>query len=124
METNDIQPRADLADSADVVQEQAKSLLEHARVKNIVADGVFIKAYSVPRGVKLYTKQFATDHVTILAQGSVYIEGPDYKAKLIAPIHVLLKANTRYAVATLDDCVWYCIHPTTETDLETIIKTF
>ena len=124
METQDIQPRADLADSADVVQIQAKSLLEHARVKNIISDGVFIKAYSVPKGVKLYTKQFATDHVTILAQGDVYIEGPDYKAKLTAPVHVLLKANTRYAVATLDNCVWYCIHPTTETDLETIIKTF
>ena len=101
METNDIQPRVDLADSADVAQETTKSLLEHARVKNIIADGVFIKAYSVPQGVKLYTKQFATDHVTILAQGSVYIEGPDYKAKLTAPVHVLLKANTRYAVATL-----------------------
>jgi hypothetical protein len=79
METNNIQPRADLADSADVAQETTKSLLEHARVKNIVSDGVFIKAYSVPKGVKLYTKQFATDHVTILAQGSVYIDGPDYK---------------------------------------------
>jgi hypothetical protein len=124
METNNIQPRADLADSADVVQETTKSLLEHARVKNIVSDGVFIKAYSVPQGVKLYTKQFATDHVTILAQGNVYIEGPDYKAKLTAPVHVLLKADTRYAVATLDDCVWYCIHPTTETDLDAIIKTF
>ena len=124
METTDIQPRADLADSADVVQEQTKSLLEHARVKNIVSEGVFIKAYSVPKGVKLYTKQFATDHVAILAQGSVYIEGPDYKAKITSPIHVLIKADTRYAVGTLDDCVWYCIHPTTETDLETIIKTF
>jgi hypothetical protein len=107
MESQDIQPRADLADSADVAQETTKSLLENARVKNILSDGVFI-----------------TDHVTILAQGNVYIEGPDYKAKLTAPVHVLLKANTRYAVATLDDCVWYCIHPTTETDLDAIIKTF
>ena len=124
METQDIQPRADLASDASVEQAQNLSLLEQARVKHIFTEGAYVKAYSVPAGVKLYTKQFKNDHVTILAKGSVYIKGPDYEAKISSPIHVPIKADARYLVVTLEECVWYCIHVTDETDPERIMETF
>jgi hypothetical protein len=87
-------------------------------LKHILAGGVYIKTYFVPRGAKIWTKQFAEDHVSILGQGSVILEGPDGKVKFVAPAHCNIPANTRIGVIALEDSVWYCIHPTEETDLD------
>ena len=48
---------------------RAVPLAAVAQIKHIQADGVYVKAYFVPRGTKLYSKLFPTDHVTILAMG-------------------------------------------------------
>ena len=87
-------------------------------LKHILAGGVYIKTYFVPCGAKIWTKQFAEDHVSILGQGSVILEGPDGKVKFVAPAHCNIPANTRIGVIALEDSVWYCIHPTEETDLD------
>jgi hypothetical protein len=94
-----------------------KPLDELAQIKHLVTDGAYIKTYLVPAGVRIYTKQFPVEHVTILAVGSVLIEDDDQKAKYIAPVAVTHAANSRRRVTTLENCVWYCIHPTDETDL-------
>ena len=87
-------------------------------LKHILAGGVYIKTYFVPCGAKIWTKQFAEDHVSILGQGSVILEGPDGKVKFVAPAHCNIPANTRIGVIALEDSVWYCILPTEETDLD------
>jgi hypothetical protein len=97
------------------VENKPKILLKH-----ILAGGVYIKTYFVPRGAKIWTKQFAEDHVSILGQGSVILEGPDGKAKFAAPAHCNIPANSRIGVIALEDSVWYCIHPTEETDLDVL----
>ena len=87
-------------------------------LKHILAGGVYIKTYFVPCGAKIWTKQFAEDHVSILGKGSVMLEGPEGKVKFVAPAHCNIPANTRIGVIALEDSVWYCIHPTEETDLD------
>jgi hypothetical protein len=100
-----------------VVARPARSTLtDMAKIKHIHSDGVYIKAYRVPAGLKIYSKRFPDDHVTILGQGSVVVEKGDENIKFVAPAHFVFEAMTRYTVHTLEDSVWYCVHATTETD--------
>jgi hypothetical protein len=92
------------------------TLADMAKIRHIQADGVYIKAYRVPAGLKIYSKRFPSDHVTILGQGSVLVENGDKKLKFSAPAHFVFEAMTRYTIHTLEDSVWYCVHATTETD--------
>jgi hypothetical protein len=87
-------------------------------LKHILAGGIYIKTYYVPRGAKIWTKQFAEDHVSILGKGSVLLEGAEGKVKFVAPAHCNIPAHARIGVIALEDSVWYCIHPTEETDLD------
>jgi hypothetical protein len=100
-------------------------LAELAKVKNIFAPNVYIKAFFLPKGLRLITKAFREDHVTILAKGSVIVENPDgEKVKYTAPAHTVFKQGTRYRVLTVEDAVWYCIHPTEENDQAALIKMY
>lgn len=92
------------------------TLADMAKIRHIHSDGVYIKAYRVPAGLKIYSKRFLNDHVTILGQGSVIVENGDKKLKFVAPAHFVFDAMTRYTVHTLEDSVWYCVHATAETD--------
>ena len=92
------------------------TLTDMAQIKHIQTDGVYIKADRVPAGLKIYSKRFLNDHVTILGQGSVLVEAGDKKLKFSAPAHFVFEAMTRYTIHTLEDSVWYCVHATTETD--------
>ena len=92
------------------------TLADMAKIKNIHSDGVYIKAYRVPAGLKIYSKRFPDNHVTILGQGSVMVENGDQQLKFLAPAHFEFEAMTRYTIHTLEDSVWYCVHATTETD--------
>jgi hypothetical protein len=89
-------------------------------VKHILAGGVYIKTYFVPRGARMWTKQFDEDHVSILGQGSVILENPEGRVKFIAPAHHNIPARTRLGVVALEDSVWYCIHPTEESNLDVL----
>ena len=100
-------------------------LADLAKVKNIFAPNVYIKAFFVPKGLRVITKAFREDHVTILATGSVLVEDPDgVKTRYVAPVAIHFKQQTRYRATTLEDAVWYCIHPTQETDQAALIKMY
>jgi hypothetical protein len=103
-----------------VEKEVRPSLFDAAKIKHIVSDGVYIKTYFVPAGVKLYTKQFPEEHISILSLGSVLVDNGSQKTRYIAPAHVVIPANRRVEVVTLENSVWYCVHPTDVTDLETL----
>ena len=104
---------------------QQAPLKDMAKVKHIFAPNVYLKAFFVPAGMRVITKAFLEEHVTILAKGSVVVEDPDgVKIKYVAPAHTVFKQGTRYRVITLEDAVWYCVHPTAETDQATVIKRY
>ncbi len=73
----------------------------------------------------MVTKAFLEDHVTILAQGTVVVEDPDgVKTKYVAPAHTVFRQATRYRCTCIEDAVWYCVHPTEETDQSVLIKRY
>ena len=98
----------------------SRALADVAKIKHIQTDDVYVKTYFVPKGMKLYTKQFPTEHVSILAYGSVVVDDNGVKTKFVAPAHYIFPANRRVGIITLEDAVWYCVHPTDITDLETL----
>ena len=69
-------------DTTDPIVPTQKPLNEMAKVKHIFSDNVYIKAFSVPRGVKLYSKAFPDDHVAILAKGTVILDDGKQKIKI------------------------------------------
>ena len=80
---------------------------------------------SLPKGITVITKAFLEDHVTILAQGTVVVEDPDgVKTKYLAPAHTVFQQATRYRCTCIEDAVWYCVHPTEETDQTVLINRY
>ena len=125
LNTNTQLPPDTVTSSSEPVEIPARATLaDKAQIKHIHSDGVYIKAYRVPAGLKIYSKRFPDDHVTILGQGSVVVENGDENIKFVAPAHFMFKAMTRYTVYTLEDSVWYCVHATTETDPATIAELY
>lgn len=89
-----------------------------SKVSHIQADNVYIKSTYVPRQVKFYTKRTPDSHVAILAYGEILMLPSDGEpVRYRAPASYVIPANSRIAFVTLEDCVFYCVHATQETDL-------
>lgn len=110
--------------STEVPQPRSVPLAALAKVRHIQADGVYVKAYFVPKATKLYSKFFPIDHVTILAHGSILMDDGENQTKYVAPAHHIFPANRRIAIITLEDSVWYCVHATDETDISVLEKKY
>lgn len=96
-----------------------------SQVKHIQADNVYIKSTFVPAQVKFYTKRTPDDHVAILAHGKILmIVDDDTHTVYQAPANYVIPANSRIAFYTIEDCVFYCVHATSETDVEVLDKIY
>jgi len=92
--------------------------------KNIQAPGVYTKATFVRGNVRFYTKKNSVDHIAILALGEMIVNDGVNKQHLRAPMHYIIPADTKVECFTLADCVFYCIHATEETDVDTLSQMF
>jgi len=89
-----------------------------SKVSHIQADNVYIKSTFVPKQVKFYTKRTPDSHVAILAYGEILMMPQDADpVRYRAPASYVIPANSRIAFVTMEDCVFYCVHSTQETDL-------
>ena len=68
-------------------QTQRPSFDELVQVKHLLTTGLYVKAYHAPAGLRMYTKQFDQDHMTILARGTALLELGGHTAKLVGPAH-------------------------------------
>jgi hypothetical protein len=105
-------------------QPQRASFDEIVQVKHLRTDGLYVKAYQAPAGLRMYTKRFETDHMTILARGKALLEVQGQQIQLLAPVHFVIPADTRVTVSLLEESVWYCLHPTAETNMQRLQELF
>ena len=98
--------------------------IDQVQIKHILTAGIYMKAYRAPKGMQVRGKRFDQDHVVVLAHGTVVIKSDAGEVKFKAPAHYNIPAHTRVIALTLEDSVWYCIHPTEETDLEQLVETY
>ena len=78
--------------------------------------GVYAKEMHIPKGHVGVSHKHNYDHLSILARGKVAVVTDEHKIIYDAPAVVTIRARMHHAIYALEDTVWYCIHPTDETD--------
>ena len=89
-------------------------------VKHHFSDGLYAKESFIPKGALLTQHKHTYSHLSILAKGSVIVKVDENIQEYVAPACIEIKDNKNHSVFALEDCVWYCIHATEETDVNNI----
>jgi len=95
-----------------------------SKVKHIQADNVYIKSTFVPPNVKFYSKRTPDEHVAILAHGELVMDDGEKQVRFSSPATYVIPANSRIAFYTITECVFYCVHATTETNIDELDRIF
>ncbi len=84
------------------------------------SDGLYAKEARFPAGVAILKHTHEFSHLSILAKGKVAVmKGEDVEI-INAPACIEIKAGLTHGVKALEDCVWFCIHATDETDVSKV----
>lgn len=87
-------------------------------IKHFFGAGLYAKQMNVPAGRYIISHKHKYDHLSILAQGAVLLEVDGMKTRHVAPDCISIEAGKHHKVSALSDVVWFCLHPTSETDAE------
>lgn len=80
------------------------------------AKGVYAKELHIPAGFRLDSHSHAYDHLSVLARGSVRLTVAGSTRDVTGPCALTIMAGETHKLIALTDAVWFCIHPTDETD--------
>lgn len=90
--------------------------IHHHFVGQDEAKGVYAKELHIPAGFRLVSHAHPYDHLSILVSGEITLEVGDRWQKMVGPCAVTIKAGEHHTLRAYTDAVWFCIHPTDETD--------
>jgi len=80
------------------------------------SDGLYAKETFIPKDMILKQHKHNYSHLSILAKGSVVVNKEGDLTVYKAPCCIDIEKEISHGVLALEDCVWYCIHATDETD--------
>lgn len=86
-------------------------------------NGVYAKELHIPRGFVLVSHRHRYDHLSILASGEIWLTVDGATRTINGPRAITIRAGTEHTVRAITDAVWFCVHPTDETDIEKIDET-
>jgi quercetin dioxygenase-like cupin family protein len=86
------------------------------QVQHHFADGVYARQMLIPKGHVAASHKHVYTHLSILASGQVIVSTDDSVESYNAPACIEIQAGTHHKIEALQDCVWFCIHATDETD--------
>jgi quercetin dioxygenase-like cupin family protein len=89
-------------------------------IKHHFSDNLYAKECFFPKGSQLIQHKHNYDHLSILAKGKVVVLYDQKEEVVEAPACLNIEANKHHGVLALEDCVWFCIHATNETDVNKI----
>jgi len=84
------------------------------------SDGLYAKEMTIPANYQACQHAHNYSHLSILAKGRVLVETDDWKKEFKAPACIEIKAGVFHKITSLEDCVWFCVHATDETDPEKV----
>lgn len=87
------------------------------------SDGVYAKQMSLKQGYTAVTHKHNYDHLSILAQGEVYITANGVKSRFKAPFCIDIKAGVSHSIDAIEDSIFYCVHRTDEKDIDKVDET-
>lgn len=80
------------------------------------SDGLYAKHMKIPKGYMAGTHSHAYSHLSILAKGKVLVSTDLEQKEYSAPACLEIKSGIHHMIEALEDCEWFCIHATDETD--------
>ena len=89
-------------------------------IKHHFSDNLYAKECVIPKGTQLVQHKHNYDHLSILAKGKVVVVEDNTETIIEAPACINIKANKHHGILALEDCVWFCIHATDETNVNKI----
>ncbi len=97
--------------------------IRHHFVAQDQAKGVYAKEILIPAGYTLVSHKHTYDHLSILASGEVLLTFGKAKGIVSGPAALVIDAGVHHTVHALTDAVWFCIHPTDETNAAAVDAT-
>jgi quercetin dioxygenase-like cupin family protein len=84
------------------------------------SDGLYAKETLFKKDSVIVQHKHKYDHLGILAKGKVIVSIDNKNFIVEAPFCLNIKKNKNHGIIALEDCVWYCVHATDETDKDKI----
>jgi quercetin dioxygenase-like cupin family protein len=80
------------------------------------SDGLYAKQMTMPKGFMAGKHVHNYSHLSVLAKGKVIVRTDNEAQEYTAPACITIKAGEYHTVEALEDCAWFCIHATSESD--------
>ncbi len=89
-------------------------------IKHHFSDGVYAKQMALAKGHFAVSHKHNYSHLSILASGVALVEVDGIETTYTAPACIEIKAAAEHKITALEDVTWFCIHATSETDVDRI----
>lgn len=93
---------------------------EASNVEHFFTQGIYAKKITVPSGTQVPSHRHVYDHLSILAQGRVRVAVGPVTKEYVAPAMIEIKKNIVHTISAIEDSVWFCVHATDATDVESL----
>ena len=80
------------------------------------SDGLYAKQMMIPAGFVAGTHAHNYSHLSILAKGRIILRTDESAKEYTAPACLEIKSGVHHTIEALENCEWFCIHATDETD--------
>jgi mannose-6-phosphate isomerase-like protein (cupin superfamily) len=88
------------------------------------SDGLYAKQMLIPAGYVVFNHTHEYSHLSMLASGDVVVEVEGVANEFSGPACIEIKAGLEHKIFARTDAVWFCIHATSETDVDKIDEVF
>lgn len=96
---------------------------EASKIEHFFTEGVYARKMEIQAGTQVPTHKHVYDHLSILAKGRVRVAVGPVIQEYVAPAMIEIKKDMSHKITALEDSVWFCIHATTATDIESLEQT-
>jgi len=96
---------------------------ESTQMEHFFSEGIYARKMVISAGTRVPTHKHVYDHLSILAQGRVRVAVGPVSKEYVAPAMIEIKKNIAHTIMAVEDSVWFCVHATTATDVESLEQT-
>jgi len=105
---------------ADVLKDNLGTFVFDPKIEHHFSDGLYAKQMFVPKDHLVVQHSHKFNHLSILGKGKAIVKTDTSEKIYEAPACLEIKEDINHAIIALEDCIWYCIHATNETDISKI----
>lgn len=105
---------------AELMRQRKGQFAVDPQVEHHFSDGLYAKRMVIPKGFEAGQHAHKYSHLSILAKGRVIVKTDDTQKEYAAPACIEIKLGINHTIEALEDSEWFCIHATSETDVEKI----